>query len=137
MPKYEAKESSFELLDEGSIVAGVVAEIEFKEFDTYNRLNWRVELTEGELKGYKIFGSTSEKFSVDPPSKFYEWACALLGRVIEVGEAIDTDDLIGLPCRVVIMHKPDADDENRMWMRIESIEPPRGAPTTTAESVFG
>lgn len=137
MPVYTAEENSFELIPEGTIIAGKVKEIEFKEYETYNRLNWRVEITEGEHKGLIIFGSTSEKFNVDPPSKFYEWSCALLGRTIEVGDRVDTDDLIGLPCRFEIVYKPDKDDPNKMWMRVGDMFPPRGAAAGTAEDVFG
>lgn len=136
MPVLEASESSFEMIPEGDIVAAKVAEIEQKTLDFGERLNWKFEVTEAQWEGYKINGSTSMKFTIDPPSKFYEWAVQLLGRTFELGENIDTDDLIGLQCRIEIEHKPDADNPERMWMRVGTVIGPRGS-TKTAEDVFG
>ncbi len=137
MPVYEATESDFELIPEGTVVAAVVKEIEHKELSFGPRLNWKFDVTEGEYKGWTVNDGTSPKFSIDPPSKMYEWAVQLLQRTFEVGDTIDTDDLIGLPCRIEIGHKPDREDPNKFWMRVETLLPPRGAATANAEAVFG
>jgi hypothetical protein len=98
MVKMTAEESSFEMIPEGEIVAAKVVGIEGKTFDWGDRLNWKFEVTEkGVWEGYKINGSTSRKFTIDPSSKFYEWSVELLGRTFDVGESVETDDLIGLP----------------------------------------
>lgn len=136
MPAYTAEERPFDLIPEGTILAARVTAIILKSFPDYNRLNWTVEITEGEHKGMSIYGSTSEKFSADPPSYFYKWACELLERTIAVGEQINTDDLIGLPCRIEIGHQADRDDPQRTWLRIADLVRPRGA-TVGADSVFG
>jgi hypothetical protein len=137
MPVYEATESDFELIPEGAVVPCKVIEIELKQLDFGPRLNWKFEITDGEHQGFKINDGTSPKFSVDPPSKLYEWACMLLGRTFEVGDNLDTDDLIGLPCRVEVGHKPDREDPKKMWMRAETVMPPRSASASSAEDVFG
>lgn len=137
MPVMTAEESSFEMIPEGTIIAAKVAEIEKKTLDFGDRLNWKFEITEsGPYKEYKINGSTSLKFTIDPPSKFYEWAVQLTGRTFEVGESVDTDDLIGLPCRIEIEHQQDKQDEERYWMRVATVIGPRDS-TKTAEDVFG
>lgn len=72
-------------------------------------LQWTfdVETEEGIVE---IQGITSTKFSTGRnPSKFYKWACALLGRTIEPGEEIDTDDLLGIPCTVIVEDRKLAD----------------------------
>lgn len=135
MPVIEATESDFEIIPEGEIVVAKVMEIEEKEFDWGKRLNWRFLVTEGEHQGLNINDGTSPKFSIDPASKLYEWACALLGRTFELGDKIDTDDLIGLPCRIEVGHKPDKTDPAKMWMRVDTLMPHRGS--SSAESVFG
>lgn len=138
MPVLEASESSFEMIPEGTIIAAKVSEIEQKTLDFGDRLNWKFEITEeGPFKEYKINGSTSMKFTIDPPSKFYEWTVQLLGRSFELGEVVDTDDLIGLPCRIEIEHQPDREDPNRSWMRAATVIGPRGSAPKTAEEVFG
>ncbi len=138
MVKMTAEESSFEMIPEGEIVAAKVVGIEGKSFDWGDRLNWKFEVTEkGNWDGYKINGSTSLKFTIDPPSKFYEWSVELLGRTFEVGESVETDDLIGLPCRIEIEWQEDKDDEKKHWMRAYSLIRARGTSGVTSEDVFG
>lgn len=136
MPEFTAEESSFEMIPEGEIVSAKVVEIRAEVLDFGPRLNWAFEVTESPWEGTRILGSSSQKFTIDPPSKFYEWACQLLGRTFEVGEGIDTDDLIGLPCRIEIEYKDDKEDPKRKWMRPATVIAPRGQ-TKTAEDVFG
>lgn len=138
MVKMTAEESSFEMIPEGEIVAAKVVEIEGKTFDWGERLNWKFEVTEkGTWEGYKINGSTSRKFTIDPPSKFYEWSVELLGRTFEVGDSVETDDLTGLPCRIEIEWQPDKDDEKKHWMRASTVIRARGSSGVTSEDVFG
>jgi hypothetical protein len=129
------------MIPEGTIVAAKVISIEENNDLQFEgrpspRLNWAFEITESPWGGYKILGSSSQKFTIDPPSKFYEWAVQLLGRTFEVGDGIDTEDLIGLPCRIEIEYKPDSRDPERMWMRPATVIGPRGS-SKTAEDVFG
>ena len=138
MVKMTAEESSFEMIPEGEIVSAKVVDIERKKFDWGERLNWKFEVTEpGNWLEYKINGSTSLKFTIDPPSKFYEWSVQLLGRTFDVGDDVETEDLIGLPCRIEIDYQPDKDDEKKNWMRAGTVIGPRGASGVTSEDVFG
>lgn len=136
MPQYTATESDFEMIPEGEIVSAKVKEIKAEVLEFGPRLNWVFEVTQAPWDGYTILGSSSQKFTIDPPSKFFVWACQLLGRTFEVGDGIDTDDLVGLPCRLEIEYKPDSKDPERKWMRPAEVFAPRGA-TKTAEDVFG
>lgn len=136
MPVLQAEESSFDLIPEGQIVSAKVLEIVAKTLDFGDRLNWKFEVLESPWEGYKVNGSTSLKFTIDPPSKFYEWSVQLLGRTFDIGDSVDTDDLIDLPCRIEIEHQPDKENPERMWLRVASVIGPRGS-STTAESVFG
>jgi hypothetical protein len=138
MVKMTAEESSFEMIPEGDIVAAKVVSIEKKVFDWGDRLNWKFEVTEsGPFEEYKINGSTSLKFTIDPPAKFYEWSVQLLARTFDIGDSVDTDDLIGLPCRIEIDYQPDKDDDKKNWMRAGTVIGPRGPSGVTSEDVFG
>jgi len=65
-------------------------------------LQWTFEV-ETEEGLVEIQGLTSQKFSTGRnPSKFYRWACRLLGRKINPGDELDTDELIGKDCMVVV-----------------------------------
>ena len=142
MPKYTAEESQpFELIPEGTILAAKVKSIE--EVSEYGgkplkfpKLDWKFEVTEaGPWEDYTVRGSTSQKFTLHEKAKLTNWSATLLGRMFEVGEGLDTDDLIGLPCRILIEHQQDKDDPERMWMRVGEVMPPRNA--KSAEDVFG
>ena len=142
MPVVEATESDFELIPEGTIVHARVKFI--SEILTlqgprgdFEKLDWKFEITEGEFKGITVNDGTSPKFSIDGPSKLYEWASILLGRTFDLGERIDTDDLVGLSCRIEIGHKPGKDDPEKVWLRVETLMPASGAGSGSAEDVFG
>ena len=139
MVKMTAEESTFEMIPEGDIVAAKVVDIEKKTFDWGDRLNWKFEVNEPgeEWHEYNINGSTSLKFTIDPPSKFYEWSVELLGRTFDVGESVETDDLIGLACRIEIEYQADKDDPKKLWMRAGTVIRARGASGVTSEDVFG
>ena len=140
MPTYETKESSN--IPEGEIVAAKVSKIEEKPEWEFPALAFQFEVTEGEWEGWNINDNASPKFTISPPSKLYQWAIVLLNRTFEVGESFNTDDLLGMPCRIEIGWKPDKElDEDgnpaRYWMRVETMLPPRGAVAASAGEVFG
>lgn len=72
---------------------------------------WTFGVTDGEYAGLTIRGNSEPKItSQDEPSGSLHlarpWVEALLGRPIELGEEIDTDDLIGLPAVGTVEHLP-------------------------------
>ena len=50
-------------------------------------------------------------FRPSPNTKLGRWIAAIIGRAPEVGETVDTDDLIQRDCRVVVKHKASADGQ--------------------------
>lgn len=62
-------------------------------------LRW-VFTVKGKNKSVDIWASSSTSFGAK--SKAYGWACALLGRKLAPGEEIDTDQLVGCPCLIVV-----------------------------------
>lgn len=72
---------------------------------TFTKWNWEFELTEGEFSGLHVWGDTEPKLTNREDNKVRQWAEALRGLPFEMGEGLDTDDLIGLPCLVVLDHE--------------------------------
>lgn len=135
MPVFGAEESTFEMIPEGTIVAAKVLSIVPVTLQFGPKLNWKFEVTEpGDWQGYKINGSTTQNFTLHEKCKLMQWASALLGRVFEVGDQLDTDDLIGLPCRILIEWQPDKNDDEKFWMRAGDV---MGVRAHGAEAVFG
>ena len=57
---------------------------------------------------------------------------AITGKQYESGEEMDTDDLIGMPCRVMICHRKDKKDPDRKWMQVREVLPARSGLSSQA-----
>jgi hypothetical protein len=116
------------LLEENAIVDARVAGVEYHEFVHQNKkiekLKWLFTVTEpdNEWFGADIIGETSINFNPHPNCKPYHWVKALTGKAFsEDDPAFSTDNLIGLPCRILIEHKPGK--EGTIWMRVKEVIP--------------
>lgn len=126
---YELKRGpSRPLLEENSIVDARVADVEFSEFEyqgkKIEKLKWLFTVTEADNDwfGLDIQGETSTNFNPHPNCKPYHWVKALTGKAFgEDDAALSTDNLIGLPCRILIEHKPGK--EGSVWMRVKEVIP--------------
>ena len=78
-------------------------------------LRW-VFTIKGKAKSIDLWASSSTSFG--PKSKAYGWACALLGRKLAAGEEVDTDQLVGCPCLVVV----DVETDDRNFERNKVLE---------------
>ena len=58
--------------------------------------------------------------SLSPKSKLFAWSRALLG---EVPDTLDTDDLIGLPCRLSIVLK--TKDDGSEFNKVDAVLAPK------------
>ena len=122
--------SEFELIGENEIVNARVGGVEPNEF-TYNgeevkKLRWTFVIDEPEMAqhhGNNVWGDTSQAFVSHPNCKAYNWTAAITGRQYDSGEELDTDDLLGMPCRIMIMHKPD-NKTGLVYMRAKEVFPP-------------
>lgn len=139
MPVVTGEEGTpFVIVPEGMFVNAKVVSIEENEFvygeKTINNLKWKFEITEsGPFEGYFVWDQTSPKFTIDPASKLYEWATAILGRTFDIGEQFDTDHLINQKCKIMVGHKkPDAD--GKVWMKVDEV---MGRTGPNADTVFG
>ena len=113
-----------DLIPEGEVVNVILTEIELHEFDWktehIKKLRWHFAVTDpGTWQGKTITGDTSLNFTAHPNCKAYNWVHALTGREYPPGEELETDDIVGLPGRIIISHKPGKD--GRLWMRARDV----------------
>lgn len=72
------------------------------EDDTFTKWEWEFEIVSGEYGGLRAWGDTDPKLTTHPDNLVRQWGEALRGRPFKLEEGIDTDDLLGLPCVIVV-----------------------------------
>lgn len=126
MVKMRATDPSTETIPDGDVVHARLESVELREFswegEMVRKLRWSFIVTEPPYDGTKIVGETSFTFTNHPNCKAYNWVAALTGRRYEEGEELDTDILIGLPCRLVIGYK---ESKGSKWIRVADVLPAR------------
>ena len=84
-----------------------ISEKEWPDRDDPSKKNKRLEfefkITDGEFKNRRVWGSTPANLVGGDRCKLLQWAQELMGGVtLAVGDSLDTDDLIGARCRIII-----------------------------------
>ena len=93
--KVESKLIEFTLKkDRGNKKAG--------EKDSFTKWEWEFEITGGEFEGLRAWADTEDRLTNHPDNKVRQFAETLRGAPFEMGEGLDTDDLLGLPCAIVV-----------------------------------
>lgn len=69
---------------------------------TFTKWVWEFAITEGEYAGLHAWGDTEPRLTNHAGNKVRQWAETLTGHKYELGEGINTDDLIGLPCIISV-----------------------------------
>lgn len=77
----------------------------------FTKWEWDFSITDGEYAGLSIRGNSEPKItsSDDRVGDLHlarPWVEALLNRALDLGEEIDTDDLIGLTAMATVEHQP-------------------------------
>ena len=131
----------FQLIDENEVVNVILTAVDPNEFEwdgeTVYKLRWVFSITDqGPWLGKDIQGDTSQKFTAHPNCKAYNWSAAILGKNPPTDRDFDTDDLLGLPCRVLVGHR--TDKQGRVWMEVKEVMSPRpGTAATTPTTPTG
>jgi hypothetical protein len=131
MPKLKTTSSSgFELIPEHEVVPARLVEVtanSFKLKDTgeeIHKLRWVFVVTQpGPFEGKEVWGNSSQVFTAHPNCIAYNWAVAITGTEFQDGDDFDTDDIMGAPCRIMIKHT--TDKQERTWMRVKEVLPPK------------
>lgn len=87
---------------------------------------WRMEFSfvidqpDSPFDGSRIWGDTSTHFNSHPDCKLRAWTGEILGVDLQPGFVLDTDQLAGNRCRVVVgvkKYKKDGEDKERNFVR--------------------
>jgi hypothetical protein len=96
---------------------------------TFVKWEWGFTVTGGEYAGLEVRGNTEPRVTSSDMSSgslklARPWVEALLGRALELGEEVDTDDYIGLPAQGTVTHlEPRArKDGDGFWFNVELDE---------------
>lgn len=74
------------------------------EQGSFVKWSWEFGITTGPHAGMTAYGDTDAKITNRADDNVRQWAETLLGREMQIGEELDTDLLIGLPCQVTVRH---------------------------------
>lgn len=91
-----------------------------------HRWKWTFDITGGEYEGLRAWGETEPRVTTGSDDKPRQWIEALRGRAFEVGEGVDTDDVVGLPCLITVRHgEPRAKRDGGMFFPcdVDSVFP--------------
>lgn len=112
MPKSTmAEEAEFKLPKEVALPA-VLNAVEEKEIPytdkktgkpaVFRKWQWEFEVTDGPYMGLRAWADTENRLTNHPDNKVRLFAEALFSAEFEIGQDLDTDDLLGLPCEIVV-----------------------------------
>jgi hypothetical protein len=105
-----------------------VREVPKRDGGSFQRLNWTWEITQdGEYFGAEVRADTSAFLSDAPDNQFRNWAEALLQRPLDLGVALNENDLVGLQALITVMYEPDRKDPKKTWRRVEDVMALEGA----------
>jgi len=107
---------------------------------TFDLWVWEFQITDGDYAGLKAWGETEDSLNnLEEPrgrAKLVRpWAETLLGREIPIGEAFDTDHVLGLPCVITVKHeepRPKKDGGFFYGCPVEDVFPARPATSDDA-----
>lgn len=72
---------------------------------SFTKWQWEFAITDGDYAGMTAYGDTPGKLTNREDDVVRQWSETLLGRELQIGEELDTDLLIGLPCSVTVRHE--------------------------------
>lgn len=72
---------------------------------TFTKWSWEFEITDGEYSGLRAWGDSEDRLTNHPENKVRQWAETLRGSKYEIGEGLDTDDLLGLHCVITVANE--------------------------------
>jgi hypothetical protein len=138
MPQATVEEWSSELLPEDTLFTGRLMKVwestkpytdknsgEKKEFKKWE---WTFEITDGDYETKKAYGETMARVTNHPDNQPRLWGEVLIGRAIEPGMSVNTDDWVGLSCRFEVSHEHyTKNGEDRAVAKVTALYPLAGA----------
>lgn len=109
MPKSEVIEQEKWKLPKETPLPAVLNSVEEKKIpytnksgkaDEFVKWTWEFEITDGEYEGLRAWGDTDPRITTE--NNVRHWAEAISGADYDLGDGLDTDDLLGLPCVIEV-----------------------------------
>ena len=75
-----------------------------EEKSSFTKWVWEFKITDGDYTGMKAWGETEDRVTNREDNLVRQWAEALLGKELEIGDEFDTDAVLGLPCLLTVRH---------------------------------
>lgn len=70
--------------------------------DSFTKWTWEFEIIDGDYMGLHAWGDTDPRLTNHPDNKVRQWAETLRGKEFDMGEGLNTDDLLGLTCCITV-----------------------------------
>jgi hypothetical protein len=109
----------------------------------FRKWEWDFTVIDGEYAGLTVRGNTEPKVTnlTEPTGSLHlarPWIEALLGRELDLGEEVDTDDLLGLTAIGTVLHAEPREkkDGNGYWYNVELDELFPASPRSMASNGF-
>lgn len=124
----EVQERDLRLIQEGWY-SGKLLEIKPKTVGQGVKLVWKWEILEGEYTGKYAWGECWDNLDQGDGCEWRRWHEALVERPIEIGENIDTDQVINMMAQIYVSHRtytPKGQTEERTVAEVsgpESVQP--------------
>ena len=93
---------------------------------SFDKWEWVFKITEGEYAGMEAYGESEDRLTNHPDNKVRQWAETLRDAPFEIGEGLNTDDLLGLPCVITVSHgepRPKKDGTNFYPCPVQDVFP--------------
>lgn len=147
MPSSTVREESEYRLPAGVPFPAILAAVEVKTIKykkdgvekSFDKWEWDFEITEGEYAGMHAYGETQDFISTHPDNLVRQWSEILRDAPFEVGDGIDTDELLGLPCVITVRHeepRPKTSGGNFYGCPVDQVYP-EGTGVTTFNNQGG
>ncbi len=122
-------------LPEDSIHTARLESIELRNFEWTDRktgelkqgqsLDWWWVITRtnygDQYIGRRLKSECNARLTNRSDNYFRKWAEALRKKPIEVGESLDTDQLLGLEAEIVIAYRKDRNDPTKSWAFVSDV----------------
>jgi hypothetical protein len=137
MPQSTMREEDEYALPEDTLFPGVLNKVDVRTIKWKSKRDgsdqsrdvwtWEFQITDGEYAPLRAWGESEDRLTTHPDNKVRQWGETLRGKPFELGEGLNTDDLIGLPCMFTIKHeepRPRKDGTGNFYgVRVDDVFP--------------
>lgn len=113
MPQTQMQNEDEYKLPEDVLLPAVLEEVNVKTINykrdgkdkSFDKWEWVFQITDGDYAGLKAWGETEDRLTNHPDNLVRQWAEVLRGGIaFDIGEGLNTDDLLGLPAVITVKH---------------------------------